>query len=266
VSADKVRLRLAALSNRDLFDPESWPAYDLQAPAVGESDWTIDLSGLSLADGDYEYEFVITRNASATVVADPMASEITRFGGYRGLLRLEGGHRIGLPTFRWDEELPAGVHLAENAELVIYELPTRWMTGDAGSRHVSLGTFDDIIFERLNELTELGVNAIELLPPADSPDTLNWGYGTRFFQAPDVDLGDPTALRLLVKRCHQRGIRVLVDIVMNHASRCPLEILARDAYFLRDGGSSGGTEAEPVGRPCLPLRHPPRRRHLLPRT
>src|SRR5215208_1262201 len=85
----------------------------------------------------------------------------------------------------------------------------------------------------LDRLADLGVNAIELMPVQDSPDTLNWGYGTRFFFAPDFDMGAPVDLKLFVKRCHQRGIRVILDVVMNHARDCPLEALAFDRYFLR---------------------------------
>jgi len=83
------------------------------------------------------------------------------------------------------------VQLPNNNEIVVYELPMRWVDSspDAIDRQVGLGTFDKALFERLPYLADLGVNAIELLPVQDSPDTLNWGYGTRFFFAPDVDMG-----------------------------------------------------------------------------
>jgi glycosidase len=50
----------------------------------------------------------------------------------------------------------------------------RWMEpGSEASRQVGLGTFDRTIFERLDSLADLGINAIELLPVMDSQDTLN---------------------------------------------------------------------------------------------
>jgi 1,4-alpha-glucan branching enzyme len=79
--------------------------------------------------------------------------------------------------------------------MVIYELPMRWVDAgeDGQSRQVGLGTFEKALFERLwdaaSSIRALGVNCIELLPVQDSPDTLNWGYGTRFFFAPDYDMG-----------------------------------------------------------------------------
>src|SRR5437016_13689099 len=83
--------------------------------------------------------------------------------------------------------------------------------------------FDRVIFDHLDALADLGINAIELLPIQDSPATLSWGYGSRFFFAPDFDMGGPVDLKVLIKRCHQRGIRVILDVVMNHANACPLE-------------------------------------------
>src|SRR5581483_5510594 len=102
-------------------------------------------------------------------------------------------------------------------------------------RQIDLGTFDSALFERLDGLTELGINAIEFLPIQDSPDTLNWGYGTRFFFAPDFDMGTPVDLKFFIKQCHRRGIRVFLDVVMNHAAKkCPLLALAEDWFFLPD--------------------------------
>jgi 1,4-alpha-glucan branching enzyme len=95
-----------------------------------------------------------------------------------------------------------------------------------------LGTFDKVIFEHLNDLAGLGVNCIELLPIADSPQTLNWGYGTRFFFAPDIDIGHPVDAKFLIKACHRRGIRVLLDVVMNmFAPQCPLAVLASQWFY-----------------------------------
>ena len=97
---------------------------------------------------------------------------------------------------------------------------------------MGLGTFEKVVFAHLDKLKALGINAIELLPVQDSPDTLNWGYGTRFFFAPDLDMGPPLDLRFFVKHCHRRGIRVIFDVVMNHARNCPLQYLDEARFFL----------------------------------
>lgn len=144
-------------------------------------------------------------------------------------------------TVRWSEEdIPD--QLAANNQLVIYELPTRWVkTGNDGEKIVGTGTFKDVLsllrtsvsapdfpnIKQLKEghahLLELGINALELLPPADSADTLNWGYGTANYFAADFDLGKPddqtvpTAsvdLGNIIETCHQKGLRFFTDMVM----------------------------------------------------
>jgi len=190
---------------------------------------------LNLPDGRFEYEFVIERAQDRPlVVPDPFAEEITRFKDYRGVFRIKD-HQRCRTEFSWDGEIPAHVRLPGNHEMVIYELPMRWIDpGEDGyARQVGLGTFDKAIFDLLeHHFLDLGVNGIELLPVQDSPDTLNWGYGTRFFFAPDFDMGEPFDLKLFIKACHQKGIRVILDAVMNHSRKCPLQDLAFHWYYI----------------------------------
>jgi 1,4-alpha-glucan branching enzyme len=162
--------------------------------------------------------------------------------------------------------------LPPNNRLVVYELPTGWThTGSAGEREIGLGTFRDALalvdpaeaggnFSDLeiaqpgrSYLTELGVNALELLPPADSFYVRQWGYGTTNFAAPDFELGFPASyawpapnrdLRALVAACHARGIRFLVDAVMAFARTNAYLAAATDAFFILDpGGSPGDPDA-----------------------
>jgi 1,4-alpha-glucan branching enzyme len=237
LDAHRVWLRLSPLPRQGEFLSDRW-RHELLTSTPGDW-WQIALTTLGLSDGSYEYEFVIERHGQPPrTVADPYAEELTKLSGYRGVVHIHSGQRVRLP-FSWDGELPDSGKLPTNNKLVIYELPMRWV--DAGpeaiDRQVGLGTFDKALFEHLQDgqsLAALGVNCIELLPIQDSPDTLNWGYGTRFFFAPDFDMGTPFELKLFVKRCHQRGIRVLVDLVMNHARQCPLRDLAFRRFFLSD--------------------------------
>jgi pullulanase/glycogen debranching enzyme len=43
-----------------------------------------------------------------------------------------------------------------------------------------------------------------------------------------------------VKQCHRRGIRVIFDVVMNHARECPLAKLDFDSYYLHNPGEEPG--------------------------
>ena len=224
-----ITIRFAPLSNRDNFNPAAWPQRPLVASIAYPGWWEFDLDVAGLADGRYEYEFVV----GGVAVPDPYADAITRFGGYRGVFTMAHGTRIA-PAFDWAGENPAGVVLPSNNKIVIYEMPIKWMSSDPGEGAplVELGTFDKVIFEHLNDLAAAGVNCIELLPAQDSPQTLNWGYGTRFFFAPDYDVGSPVDAKFFVKCCHQRGIRVFLDVVMNmFAPQCPLAALASQWYY-----------------------------------
>jgi 1,4-alpha-glucan branching enzyme len=271
-SAPLVEMRFAPIAARDQFDPPGWQRVPL-TPAPGSIGFfEVSVNTLGLDDGAYEYEFILDGRMDQPI-PDPYADEITRFGGYRGIFRIANGRRSP-SQFSWADEIPAGGRLPNNNEIVVYEMPLRWMsTGgdDAGFRQVDLGSFESVIFQHLSDLAALGVNTIELLPVEDSPDTLNWGYGTRFFFAPDLDMGVPTDLKLFMKLCHRRGIRVFLDVVMNHsAGQCPLVALADDVYYLPIEGPGRWEEGDRPGyggrifryaRPAPDGAHPAREFH-----
>lgn len=256
-NATQVQIRLAPLADRDIFDPTTWRHESLSRSTSFADWWEIDLDALHLADSPWEYEFVVHYPSprDPIIVSDPWAEEITRFGGYRGVLHVVDGVCVR-PTFRWDDEISVGKELAENNKIVIYEMPVKWMSSrddlDLANRQVDLGTFDEVCFEHLNKIVALGINAIELLPVQDSPDTLNWGYGTRFFFSPDFDMGGPVDLKYFIKRCHQNGIRVILDVVMNHSRNCPLEQLAFDWYNIQmeNGRSDWGGKLMLFSKPA----------------
>jgi 1,4-alpha-glucan branching enzyme len=242
----EVRMRFANIESRDSFDPAAWRAEALQ-PIPGHPGWLrINLNGLGLPDGVYEYEFVVDGRVDQPV-ADPFAEQITRFGGYRGVFHIRDRRRWRQP-FSWDDEFTPGLELHDNHRLVIYEMPMRWMEAAPEKiRQVGLGTFEKAVFAHLDGLQRLGINAIALLPIQDSADTLNWGYGTRFFFAPDLDMGPPLDLKFFVKHCHRRGIRVIFDVVMNHARLCPLRQLADARYFLGHDDEERAQRGEDYG-------------------
>lgn len=163
--------------------------------------------------------------------------------------------------------------LRPNNRTVLYELPTAWTRiGSAGEREIGLGTFRDVLalveagqcganFPDLevtqpdrSYLTELGVNAIELLPPADSFYVRQWGYGTTNFFAPDFELGYPANyswptpnrdLAALIRACHACGIRFFVDAVMAFARTHAYLAANTNEFFILD----------PRGNPTDPDAH-----------
>lgn len=106
--------------------------------------------------------------------------------------------------FDWSEGDWSG--LSRN-ELVIYELHVGTFTPQ--------GTFDAIT-DRLEELRELGVTAIELMPVAQFPGTRGWGYEGVYPFAVQNSYGGTRGLQRLVNACHRTGLAVILDVVYNH--------------------------------------------------
>ncbi len=94
---------------------------------------------------------------------------------------------------------------------VIYELHVGAFTPE--------GTFAAAV-DRLDDLVELGVNTIELMPLADFAGERNWGYDGVLLFAPARCYGTPDDLRGLVDAAHVRGLSVILDVVYNHIGPC----------------------------------------------
>ena len=73
------------------------------------------------------------------------------------------------------------------------------------------------VTERLDYLTDLGVNAIYFTPIFQSGS--NHRYHTHDYYRVDPMLGGDRALKRLIDAAHARGMKVVLDGVFNHASR-----------------------------------------------
>jgi maltooligosyltrehalose trehalohydrolase len=93
------------------------------------------------------------------------------------------------------------------SQLIVYELHVGTFTPQ--------GTFASLR-ERLSELRDLGVTAIELMPVADFAGSRNWGYDGVSLFAPSRVYGRPDDLRALVDAAHVAGLSVILDVVYNH--------------------------------------------------
>lgn len=69
---------------------------------------------------------------------------------------------------------------------------------------------------RLEQLAEIGVTIIEMMPVADFPGRWGWGYDGVNLYAPTRLYGSPDDLRRFVDRAHTLGLGVILDVVYNH--------------------------------------------------
>jgi maltooligosyltrehalose trehalohydrolase len=90
---------------------------------------------------------------------------------------------------------------------ILYELHVGTFTPE--------GTFGSAI-ARLDELTALGITAVELMPVAQFSGSRNWGYDGVFPFAVQNSYGGPVGLKTFVNACHERGLAVVLDVVYNH--------------------------------------------------
>ena len=163
-------------------------------------------------DGD-EYVFVIDAAGDRWERIDPRGVEVTSSVG-RSIVR----------TVVWEHNPFTARSLRE---WVIYELHP--------------GTFGghlDGVADHLDELVELGVNAIELMPVAEFAGDQSWGYNPALPFAVESSYGGPEAMHRLVEACHGRGIAVVVDVVYNHLGPSDLSLWRFDGWYEGDGGGT----------------------------
>jgi len=109
--------------------------------------------------------------------------------------------------FTWTDQQWHGCPATWLSGGAVYELHTGTFTPE--------GTFDAAI-GRLDQLVDLGVRAVELMPVNEFSGDHGWGYDGVFLYAPHHAYGGPDALKRLVDACHERGLAAILDVVYNH--------------------------------------------------
>jgi len=97
---------------------------------------------------------------------------------------------------------------ADIEDLVIYELLLRDFTEKRSLKGA---------MEKLPYLKSLGVNAIELLPFNEFEGNDSWGYNPSFYFATDKIYGTPKDYKEFIDACHENGMAVIMDMVLNHS-------------------------------------------------
>ena len=92
------------------------------------------------------------------------------------------------------------------------------------------GTFDSAV-AGLDDLVEVGISAVELMPVAQFPGRRNWGYDGVFPFAVQNSYGGAAGLQRFVDACHGRGLDVILDVVYNHLGPEGNVLAAFGPYF-----------------------------------
>lgn len=122
---------------------------------------------------------------------------------------------------------------------IIYQIYPRSFCDTSGN---GIGDLRGII-EKLDYLAELGIDAIWLSPINPSPD-VDFGYDVSDYFSIDPKFGSMADFDLLVKTAKKKGIRIIMDLVLNHSSdqhpwfqesKSSRDHPRRDWYIWQDG-------------------------------
>jgi glycosidase len=176
--------------------------------------WWVQVDNLD-PSVEYAYEYLID---SKIKVADPYSHKILDSANdkyinssvYPNIKAYPNGKGSGIvsdiqysaPAYTWQTTnfIPPAPK-----NLVIYELLVR--------DFVATHSYQTLI-DTLNYLTNLGVNAIELMPVNEFEGNDSWGYNSNFMFALDKYYGTPNAYKAFIDACHAKGIAVIQDIVL----------------------------------------------------
>lgn len=127
--------------------------------------------------------------------------------------------------------------------------PSNDVAVDIGSKGAFHGGDLKGLLDHLDEISDLGVTALWINPivknidgfvtGAGFPDWAYHGYWTDDFLAMDRRFGTEAQLKALVEACHRRGIRVLLDVVYNHAGY--------GSHYVTDPKTKGWLRTEDAG-------------------
>ncbi|MCZ2477337.1 alpha-amylase family glycosyl hydrolase [Aquirufa antheringensis] len=191
------------------------PAYLMKRTADGLRYW-IDL-GVQEAGKEVAYQFWVDGKLA---VADPLTEKI---------LDPNNDTYISATTYPSLKKYPTGakgiVSVFESGATPYVWKTTSFTRPASSNLHVYELLVRDFVADRryktvadsLGYLKKLGINALELMPVAEFSGNDSWGYNPIFYTAPDKAYGTKNDLKYLIDKCHENGMAVIMDIVLNQA-------------------------------------------------
>lgn len=201
------------------FPGSNWTeqsAYQMNETPDGNY-WWITITGLT-SGKEYSYQFLVDGQLKiadpyAEKILDPNNDQYISSSTYPGLKPYPTDSTTGIVSVLQTGQTPYNWQVSnfskpDKRNLVIYEL---WLT-DFVAKH-DWSTLAD----SLNYFKKLGINAIEVMPFNEFEGNISWGYNPDFYFAPDKYYGTENSLKSFIDKCHQNGIAVIMDMVLNHA-------------------------------------------------
>ncbi|MFZ5817138.1 MAG: alpha-amylase family glycosyl hydrolase [Bacillota bacterium] len=125
------------------------------------------------------------------------------------------------------------------------------------------------VIDKLDYLKNLGVTGIWLTPVVENQQGGYHGYWAIDFYKVDPNLGDMATLKKLVDEAHRRGMKVFLDVVVNHTAPTHPFVTERPDWFHQTGSITNWESQEQVenfklaGLPDLAQENPEVKRYLI---
>jgi maltooligosyltrehalose trehalohydrolase len=148
--------------------------------------------------GRYVYRYTIVNPNVGILdwIIDPFAREF-------GVGKLSA-FTLGYQAYQWSTA-EAQWRVPPLSDLILYEVNVAELGGDLDrTRNV------------MAYLSDLGVNAIEVMPLSNVGVSIDWGYLPIGYFGVDERLGKRSDFQQLVDIAHQHGIALIVDVVYGH--------------------------------------------------
>ena len=173
------------------------------------------------AEVGHEYQYRLINGDKVLMRKDPYARQVTNSSG-NAVIAVP-------PTKKANAEFtPPDLN-----RMVIYELHIGTFGKPEKGKEVA--TFRSSI-AHLDDLKELGVNAIEVMPIHEFPGSLSWGYNPACPFAVESDYGTAQDFYDFVQAAHERGMAVILDVVYNHFGPSDLDLWQFDGWSENDKG------------------------------
>ncbi len=202
---------------------QNWDPASLQMQDINE-DGTYELQ-LSVRPGDYQYIYVNgTTQEDAEVPPQECSVEGPNNARVRPITADQSNQEPPVYCFNTCQVCDPAISEDYSTywwnEAVFYEIFVRSFNDSDGD---GIGDFQGII-EKLDYLndgdstthSDLGIDGIWLMPMMASPSY--HGYDVTNYYATNPDYGSMTDFERFLQEAHKRGIKVIIDFVMNHTS------------------------------------------------
>jgi hypothetical protein len=174
--------------------------------------------GKLIAGAEYGYQFLIDgalriADYNTELVLDPNNDNTIPVATYPNLKAYPTNKTTGIvsvlqpgkPKYNWKVQ---NFKRPNKENLIVYEVLLRDFLANRNYKTLK---------DSLSYFKRLGINAIELMPVSEFEGNFSWGYNPNYFFALDKFYGTETAFKEFIDACHEQGIAVIIDMVMNHA-------------------------------------------------